>query len=244
MVDKSSFVPMSVQIFDIICNRIIQGEYAIHSLLPSQDCFAKEFNVSSITVRRAFQELQARSLINSHRGKGTQVIKMPSIYQGFHTARGFTVDSMVTHTSLETKVLEIHASSIKKEASAIFQLKDEHPILIKRLRIIEGEPASLEFSYLNPNLLPDTNWAEEVVDNRSLYNFIEQKYSYTIERAEENILPIFPPSSIQESLKTVNPVLFIKRSSFVRGHDLPFEYCEYYILGEYYGRVVYNSRVI
>lgn len=241
--DKSSYVPMSKQIYDIICSRIIEGDYKVGTLLPSQGAFSKEFGVSMITVRQAFRELSAKGIINSHRGKGSYVSGIPATYDSFHSARGFTVDSKFSRYFLETIVLEIENSYKSDEAKKYFNIKNEYPIFINRVRILNGIKASLEYSFLNPVILPATDWKNEIINNLSLYEFIKNKYGYKIDRAEEKIYPVIPSKEIKEllSLNEKVPILFIKRLAYIEGYDSPFEYCEYYILPEYYGSVLYSS---
>lgn len=244
MLDKSSYVPMSKQIYDIICSRIADGMYKVGMMLPSQDAFSKEFDVSMITVRQAFRELSAKGIIKSHRGKGSHVSGVPTTYESFHSAKGFTVDSSrFGRYSLDTIVLEINNSYQNHEAKKYFSLRDEYPIFVNRVRILNGIKASLEYSFLNPMILPGTNWQAEITDNLSLYEFIKNKYNYKIIKAEEKILPVIPSKHIRHllSLKDEVPILFIKRLAYVEGHELPFEYCEYYILPEYYGSVLYSA---
>lgn len=49
--------PLYLQIKEILKDRILHGEYAIHTIIPSEPQLEKEFRVSKITIRNAIKEL-------------------------------------------------------------------------------------------------------------------------------------------------------------------------------------------
>ena len=60
---------------ELILNKIVNGEYAVLSQIPSENEFAEEFGVSRITVRQALNQLQLEGYIFKVPGKGTFVSK-------------------------------------------------------------------------------------------------------------------------------------------------------------------------
>ena len=240
MLDKTSYTPMSKQIYDIVCSRIISTEYEIGKVLPTQEQFMQEFDVSRITIRQVFYDLKSRGIVSSKRGKRAYVDGIPSTYQGLHSEKGLTVDTKLSISSLETKILNIDKSCEYYPAKQVLLLEQANSILINRLRIVNSVKASLEFSYLNTTMFSEVDWVDGLENNFSLYELIKHKHGYQIERAEEKISPIIPTKKIQEIIGiTEMPILFIQRSTYIKNHQVPLEYCEYYVLPEYYGKIVF-----
>lgn len=67
--------PLYDQLRELILNKIVNGEYAVLSQIPSENEFAEQFGVSRITVRQALNQLQLEGYIFKVPGKGTFVSK-------------------------------------------------------------------------------------------------------------------------------------------------------------------------
>lgn len=66
--------PLYHQIFSILRDRIVGGELAHGSQMPTEFELAESFDVSRITAKRALDELAAEGLVERRRGRGTHVI--------------------------------------------------------------------------------------------------------------------------------------------------------------------------
>lgn len=66
--------PLYHQIFVVLRDRILSGELAHGSQLPTEFELADRFAVSRITAKRALDELAAEGLVARRRGRGTHVI--------------------------------------------------------------------------------------------------------------------------------------------------------------------------
>src|SRR5665811_38797 len=67
--------PYYVQVAETLRRRIMTDEYMEGSLIPSVPELEKEFNVSSITIRKALETLTQDGLLRRKRGVGTIVQK-------------------------------------------------------------------------------------------------------------------------------------------------------------------------
>ncbi len=65
--------PMYLQIVEQIRRRVAIGDWAPSQALPSIRQLAVELNVSVITVKRAYFELERDGIIATHHGKGSVV---------------------------------------------------------------------------------------------------------------------------------------------------------------------------
>ena len=65
--------PMYLQIMEQIKQRIAVGDWAEGQTIPSIRQLAVDLQVSVITVKRAYLELEREGVINTRHGKGSQV---------------------------------------------------------------------------------------------------------------------------------------------------------------------------
>ena len=119
-----------------------------HSRMPSEAELGKAFDVSRITVRQALGDLQKEGLIFKIHGKGTFVAK-PKAFQNVSTLQGLA-ESM---TQMGYEVLNRLRSFKQVPASALvaerLQVEEGSPVIeIKRVRLINREPVSLELTWL------------------------------------------------------------------------------------------------
>ncbi len=73
LISNSSQVPIYAQIMEQIKQLILKGELTEGELLPSIRNLAKELQISVITTKRAYDELEKEGFIVTVQGKGTYV---------------------------------------------------------------------------------------------------------------------------------------------------------------------------
>lgn len=102
--------PMYEQIKDNIRQSIVNGELKNNDLLPSVRQLAKDLNVSMITTKRAYSDLEAEGFIYTVSGRGTFVRPdIRSDAQSAHTKK------LLQEFSEKTR--ELRKFSIKKETA-------------------------------------------------------------------------------------------------------------------------------
>lgn len=72
-ITADSAIPLYEQIISQIKEQVLQGSIEQGSLLPSIRMMAKELKVSIITVKRAYEELEAEGFVETVPGKGTYI---------------------------------------------------------------------------------------------------------------------------------------------------------------------------
>ena len=73
LISNRSDKPLYQQIKEQIKDSILRGELSEGELLPSIRCFANDIQVSVLTVRRVYDELEEDGFITSQAGRGTFV---------------------------------------------------------------------------------------------------------------------------------------------------------------------------
>jgi GntR family transcriptional regulator len=78
-ISQSDRRPMYFQIMDQIKQRIAVGDWAEGQPIPSIRQLAADLQVSVITVKRAYLELEREGVIVTHQGKGSRVSSTPGL---------------------------------------------------------------------------------------------------------------------------------------------------------------------
>jgi GntR family transcriptional regulator len=106
-------------------------------------------------------------------------------------------------------------------------------ILLKRLRLADGEPVAVETDYL-----PDAmchGLLKEKLNGRSLYDVLTKNFNITPTRAEQQLEAVACPPTEAKLLgvRSGSPVLHIHRTTFNRD-GRPFEMVESIYRGDKY----------
>jgi len=106
------YKPKYLQLYEIIKDEINLGKYKQGERLPSENELMKEFNVSSITVRKCIDILKSEGLIERSQGIGTFV---KSKQQVSYDARGLTFGvSLINSTNeiMQRALLKVNTRNI------------------------------------------------------------------------------------------------------------------------------------
>ncbi|MDU5336359.1 GntR family transcriptional regulator [Enterococcus sp.] len=173
--------------YNVIKNDLIKAiqtkELNAGDKVLSEAKLCKKYNVSRITVTRAINELVAEGYLYRIQGKGT-FVKGKQLSEGVSQLASFTDRMKEKQLKLETKVLETSSVKIPLKMANFFNLPtDKNVILLKRLRIVDGELLCLSISYLIPEIFYWTTL--EDMENESLYDLLENKYDFKLGNATQ-----------------------------------------------------------
>ncbi|MCS7180653.1 MAG: GntR family transcriptional regulator [bacterium] len=79
MLDRNSFIPLYVQLKNLLKEKIINNKFSYNAPIPSEKSLCKKYNISQITVRLALKDLENEGLIVRIPGKGTFIKKNTTI---------------------------------------------------------------------------------------------------------------------------------------------------------------------
>jgi GntR family transcriptional regulator len=212
---RSSKIPIYHQLYEILRDRILSGEWQAGDVLPPEPELMATFDVSRITVRQAVELLANENLVYKRRGKGT-FVSMATLktdasrlveFEEDMRGRGLQPTSIVLNTEVVT-VSRVTADKMNIEVG-------DELAFIKRLLLANGEPISLEEIYLVhkycPGILEGHDYASE-----SLYEVLERDYDIRFTRAEQTISAMVAPDHLQQQLNmsTNEALLFIERITY------------------------------
>jgi GntR family transcriptional regulator len=165
--------PLYAQLKETIIRDIELSTLKPGDRLLSQRELCLKFKMSHMTVRRAIDELIAEGVIYGIPGKGLYVSgkKHPAEttmigFSGEMTDRGYTVSSRILEKGL------VPASTVIARALDI--PTGSELAFLYRLRLVNNDPISLQYSYLVHRLCPGI--LDLIMENTSLYTVLNQVY--------------------------------------------------------------------
>lgn len=135
-----------LRIARILSERIQSGEYQPGEQLPTERQFAKEFDVSLMTLRRAMQVLAERGLTSSQQGRGTFVrsLELGQAVFGLHQW-----SEQWTREATQVKLLEASSRPASEAVARMLRRRlGERTLFIRRLVVRDSEPITYNWEYL------------------------------------------------------------------------------------------------
>ena len=218
-------------IYDILKQKIIDGEYSIGDTFPAEPELQEYFNVSRITVRHAVQILVDEGYLQRIHGVGTIVVSQKESLQ-LQSLLSFSEENKNVETSSELLSFNSDEKVSPFICSKLGLAKGSSVSKHERLRYLEGVPIGLQSVYC-PSFL---NLTEEELSkpNSSLYQLFKEK-GYEINSANETIGSVVADERIAKYLnvKVGSPLLFVQRVTTDKNNRI-VEYAEIYYRGDRY----------
>lgn len=222
---KNSPIPLYYQVEEILYRWIVE-KLKPGDLLPSEKQLCDMFNVSRSVIRQALGILVNKGVIERQRGVGTVVVR-PKINEYLVSKlTGFYEDMVSQGLKPVTKVLSQSLIEADELLSYYLDLKvGDAVIKIERLRYVDDEPLLIVTNYIPHSLCP--RLLEESLENKSLYEILEQKYGFKFLWGERTIEAIPADASDAKLLhvKRNSPLLFLRSVTYIEG-NIPIEYYE------------------
>jgi GntR family transcriptional regulator len=161
-------------IADIIKKRIINGNYQPNQLLPKQETIAKEFHVSRMTIKKAFDILAIEGLIYKQSGLGTYVMgNIPVMAREDLPANAHDgLTKQLGKERIKSRVIKFEVHFPNTDIQQKLRINAADPIYeILRLRIVDDQPYILEHTFMPIKLVPGLN--EKIIEG-SIYDYIRQ----------------------------------------------------------------------
>lgn len=221
-------VPLYSQLKELLRTRILDGSYPPLSRMPSESDLGATYQVSRITVRQALNDLQKEGLIFKIHGKGTFVAK-PKAFQNVSTLQGLA-ESM---QQMGYEVINQLRSFKFVPASALvaerLQVSAHTTVTeVKRVRLINREPVSLEITYLSQVVGERLEKADLVT--RDIFLILENDCGIALGHADLAIDAVLADQDLTQALKVEEgaPIMRIERLTHdVSGRPVDFEHLYY-----------------
>jgi GntR family transcriptional regulator len=182
-IDRESQEKLYVQVGGIIRGRIVNGEWPAGSQIPTESELCRLYDVSKATVRSAVAELVRGGYLRKHQGKGTFVADAKpdlGITMKTRLTEDIFGEGVVARKELLMKGLKVPPEDVQAHLGSA---APAYYILCKR--VVNGEPAYLEESYIPLHVLQDIEEAE--VCQLPFYEMMQQKAEKKIHKVLQMI---------------------------------------------------------
>jgi GntR family transcriptional regulator len=142
--DREAFVPLYVQLSEIITKIIRETGLSEGDPVPSENDLLERYDVSRTTIRQAFQRLESLDIIRRIRGKGTFVAspKSRDLVRGFQS-----IEDMLASEGIkaDNSLLRCEVTHPPGEWAQHLQIDQEEKVLyLRRIKLADGKPLALE----------------------------------------------------------------------------------------------------
>ncbi|OMQ23757.1 GntR family transcriptional regulator [Serratia oryzae] len=146
--------PRYIQLATTIETAIKQHVLAVDDFLPPERLIAEALDVSRVTVSKAMKLLEEKALISRQQGVGTRVAM--HIGYSLNQDHGFTAQMRRNGSSVSNQwLLRTRMTAPDEVARALEMANHSEVVKLRRLRLVDGNPVSLETTYIPPHFLPD-----------------------------------------------------------------------------------------
>jgi DNA-binding GntR family transcriptional regulator len=232
-VDRTSKLPLYHQLYEILRGSILKGEWQPGDMIPPESELIERYHISRTTVRQVLDKLVNEGLIFRQRGRGTFVAH-PTVDQGLSRIISFTEDMRRRGFRPGTQVLAAQIVSASADIAAELQVTEgEELALLRRLRLADEEPMSIEESHLVHRYCRGVLQYDYA--QRPLRDTLEHDYGIRLTRARQVIRAVAAPGPLAKLLAVParSPLLYIERVSFSQ-QDMPIEFLCFYHRGDRY----------
>lgn len=229
-------VPKYLQIKQDIINAIKAGELQPGDKVDSESVVKKKYNVSTITVRKAFNDLINENYLIGVQGLGTFVTKKQMNRK--LTSISFSDELLQQGYKIDMQVDKIEEIVNERIAEKLEIPHDQSIICVRRIRLVNNEPIAYQSSFMDSSML-SLEQAQKIHENKSFYKTLAE-YNINPTSAYENYsIKEVNDSKIAKlmNLKKGIDTFFVKRTTVGEARKI-IEYAETYFNKDWYSVTV------
>lgn len=203
--------PLHRQITQALRARIIDGEWAAGARLPSESALGAEFLASRITVRQALGALQQEGLIYTQQGRGSFVSR-PKAVQHVSRLRGFAEQMGADGYEVRNRLLSLAEVPADARVAARLGVQEGSGVIeIRRLRLLNREPISVELTWLQRE--PGLKVARADLERRDIFVILEDDCNVELGQADLALDAVAADAELATCLKVARgaPLLRVER---------------------------------
>jgi GntR family transcriptional regulator len=201
--------PLYLQVRDALASRIAMGEWKPNAAIPNEGDLAREFGVSSGTMRKALDLMEGERLLTRRQGRGTFVNDQASDELAVRYSNIRTVDG--ERITGEVNMLGLTQGSANAAECARLRMRpDDRVWRIQRVRMHKGEPFMVEEVAMPVALFPGL---DEHNDFSNRIVVLAQQYGILLGKGDERVSIGAASPAVAEALnlKASAPILVLDR---------------------------------
>jgi len=235
--DKSLPIPLYHQLRCVLQSEIENGDWQPGQQLPNETQLTERFGVSKITVRQALQELSQLGYVRREQGRGTFVAK-PKLHEGPRELTSFTEEMRRHRLAPSARVLERSVAPCDAEVADALAIQPGDPVLVlRRLRLADGEPMGIQTAYLPLALVPGLDRID--LEGTSLYETLNTRFGLSAAKARETYYAELASADVARLLHIgIETPVFSARRVTSLADGRPFEFVRSVMRGDRYSIVL------
>lgn len=215
-IDRDLHVPFYYQVVQILRDfiqdlSVSPGDEPV--ILPSENELTEFFQVNRGTIRHALELLEGEGLLYREKGRGT-FARRRRVELDLSTLSSTTEDLRARGWAPSSRPVRLELLEPTEHIAQGLKLgEDEHVWLIQRVRLANGEPISVQWSYVPERLAADLG---DRGLPTSLYYLLQNAYGITLRSGEQTIRTraSTPEEAKLLEVKVGTPVFEIDRITF------------------------------
>ncbi|NLI20120.1 MAG: GntR family transcriptional regulator [Clostridiales bacterium] len=230
-----------MRVYNVLKKQILEGGYAIGSLLPTESELEKMFSVSRTTVRKAVEILCREGFLETRQGRGTEVLD-------YRTSQNLNVVTSTSET-LERRGYRVvtrdmyidRVQAHGRLASDLGVEEGTEVVRVQRIQTADDVPIAIMKNYLKASLVPGIESHSNQFTR--LYDFLRDFYGLAIDAAQDRITA--RNASFEEAQMLGVPVgtalVYLSRVCFQNGAPVDVDHVSL-VGGRYEFEVFMNGR--
>lgn len=243
IIDKSSDTPLHHQLYKILEQKILKGDFKEGEIIPSESEMQSQYKLSRITVRRAISDLEHDGFVRKIKGKGT-VIQPLKINREIDVFQSFTKNAISTGRRPSSVILELDYREAPSKVAELLGIElGQNIYYLKRLRLLNGRIIALNITYIRSDLGIDKIEYKDFNEETSLYDFLESR-GIKLGAADETMESRIAYDEVMRDLflSENTPILYKERVSYDINNK-PIEYSEISYIGDKYRYNIHLTKV-
>ena len=162
-------------------------ELAVGDAIPSERQLGLDLGVSRLTVRAALDELVREGYLVRRRGAGTFVAE-PKVQKGGIDITSFSDDMRERGMTPASRTLDLQDVPAGARLGRILHVSPSEPVVVvKRLRMADGEPMAIELLHVRQSLIPGLTAGD--LEENSFYDLLTSRYGIEIVGGTQTVEP-------------------------------------------------------
>ena len=221
VINRGSSMPLHTQFRAYLLGLIERGELRSGQKLPTEKDYAEQLGVSLAPVRQAILDLVTEGYLSRTRGKGT-FVRESKVDEKIAILSSFTESMRAKGLEPDVRILHWGLVAAPSAVAGALGTQERKLLLIRRLALVDGQPAALIDAYVSARMFPKLLRKE--LYGGSLYRTLEALYGVLPVRATSTI----EVSRIQDDAELLGvapgtPVLQVEGTTF-DASDRPVEF--------------------
>lgn len=209
--DRGGSTPLYVQLTTALRGKIERGEWKPDQRIPSENELNRMYGISRMTARQVLAQLVHEELLFRVQGKGTFVAH-PKIGATSPTYLGIREQLERMGYATTATVLSSEAAPADVRVAAHLAISpDELVYRLRRVRLVDGEPISLNTSFVPVRLAPEL--AVDDLVHRQLCEILQDRYHLRMSRVTESLESTLPSPEEAKLLRIrrTTPLLLLRQ---------------------------------